>query len=513
MKIADIQDILRFYKRFQLRKTEAFDLIGWEGSASKMGLFFKAVSKSKATATDQDIYAEVYGKGVPDAKYHFLKSHCTNLLLDQFLREHIDKRIDSAITRGAYIAQKQYVITILLSRLGSKKAARTMTAKTLRMCQRYQLTSLSIDLLEELRHYAFLEGQIRLFKKYSLEIARSVDLLQAELEMKKLDQSIRVHLSKSFVPTPALRVLLRNIVTNARRISQQHQDNYAIQVTYFRIQYMACQTQGKIAASIEACTSAINYIILREDFSSRNRIGEFAIYLLENNILIEDRNGGAHSIELCERYVARGSNLWFKYQEYHFLFALHTDQIEMAAAVLREVLAHPRLAVQIDHLKERWHIFTLILHYREWVSQKESSKSDKPVPSLLRSKNYREMLKSYPVYVKDKRGFNVSLLILNILLLLESGRIDEIIEQIEALATYRNKYLRSKEVSQSAVLFKFFRIMVNANFSYTKILQRMKANDSFSQLSLKTTSEVTEGLQILPCAWVIDRVLYLLKKQ
>src|SRR5687768_4646802 len=170
MKIADIQDILRFYKRFQLRKSEDFDLKGWEVGPSQMGLFFKAVGQSEANTTYRDIYRHVYAAGKTDAKYHFLKSHCTNLLLDQFLREHIDKRIDSERTRGEYIAQKQYVITILLSRLGSKKAARTMTAKTLRMCQRYQLTSLSIDLLEQLRHYAFIEGQIRLFKKYSTEI-------------------------------------------------------------------------------------------------------------------------------------------------------------------------------------------------------------------------------------------------------------------------------------------------------------------------------------------------------
>lgn len=512
MKIADIQDILRFYKRFQLRKSEAFDLEGLEEDASKIGLFFKAIRTSDAHATDKDIYAKVYGEGVPDTRYHFLKSHCTSFLLDQFLREHVDKRIESAITRGAYVAQKQYVITILLNRLGSKKAALTMTAKTLRMCQRYQLTSLSIDLLEELRHHAFLEGQIRLFKKYSREIERSLGLLHAELEMKKLDQSIRVHLSKSFVPTPALRVLLRAIVKNARAISAEHQDNYAIQVTYCRIQYMACQTEGNITESMAACKRAIAYLKAQEDFYSRSRIGEFAIYLLENTILIEDRTGGSASIALCEEYVAKGSNLWFKYQEYHFLFALHTDQIGMAAAVLREVLSHPRFAVQIDHLKERWHIFTMILHYREWVSQKDASISAKPVPSLLRYKKYREMLKSYPVYIKDKRGFNVSLLILNIMLLLESGRNDEIIEQIEALATYRNKYLRSKEVSQSAMLFKFFRIMVNANFSYPKIVQRMKANDAFSRSSVKTTPEVTEGLQILPCSWVIDRVLFLLKK-
>lgn len=511
MKIQEIQDILRLYKRIHKRGMAEFASHS-NGERSKIKAFFEAIDEHGSALSDRAVCVKIYGSGSPHSKYHFLKSHCTALLLEQFLGNQIERQIQSAPTRGAYAAQKQYVIATLLRRLGSKKAARTLTAKTLRMCERYQLTSLSIDLLEELRHNAFLEGRTRLVDKYSKQIAERLEEFRQELAIRELDQSFRVHLSKSTIPTQSLRTRLAHIVGQTEAIAMRYPSNHSIQVAHFRIKYMNFQTQGQLVESTIACKSAIEYLATQEDFYSKSRIGEFVIYLLENYLLLKDAGQGAQSIELCETFIDRSSNLWFKYKECHFLFALHTDQIPMASAVYAEVSKHPRYAVQLDHLKERWNIFKLVLDYRNWVLQK-TLHPERQLPSLLRYKKYREMLRSYPVYIKDKRGFNVSLLIVNILILLESGRKDEIVEQIEALATYKNKYLRGKEVNQSAVLFKFFRTMVTSNFSYPKILQQSTSYSQLLRSSQKITSEVTEGLQILPCAWVLERVLYLLKKE
>ena len=509
MHIGDIQDILRFHKKLNRNAPRSFDLQGFEAGNNTLSRFYKAILQAKSGSTDHSIYSAVYGDGLPDEKYHFLKSYFTSILLDQFLRRHIAKRIDSKLAKGVYGAQKLYIVATLLNKLGSKNAAKTLATKALRHCERFQLRTLSIDLLEDLRHYAVIDGKTLQYKRYTKEIDDIVELLRAELEMKNLDQRIRVQLAKTLSIPNALRSILTESLVRAEQLATTYENSYAIQLAHYRIAYMCHQAMGNYEKSIDSSRGALLYISSQTHFYSKARMGEYALYILENHLLIHEHSGVKSAIKLCSQYIVPGSNLWFKYKEYHFLFTMHADEVHLASAIMKEIFSHDRYELQIEHLKERWSIYQLSLEYRLWVDQKTRATVGKPVIPLLRYKKYRQRLRSYPTYTKDKEGLNIAVLVLNILLLLESGHDAEIIEQMEALSTYRYKYLKGE--SQTAILFRLFTMLIQYNFSYDAVLKKTEKWKKRMESLSKKAFEITEAIQVLPPLWIWNRVMAILE--
>jgi hypothetical protein len=117
------------------------------------------------------------------------------------------------------------------------------------------------------------------------------------------------------------------------------------------------------------------------------------------------------------------------------------------------------------------------------------------------------LLETVPIYTKDKQGYNVPILVMHILLLLERGDLDAITQRMEALKSYRSRYLRAKTNRHSALFFKLLMIMESNSFDYAVISK--KGAKYYEQLKTLPSAytEVHEGVQILSYAWLWERVL------
>jgi hypothetical protein len=118
-----------------------------------------------------------------------------------------------------------------------------------------------------------------------------------------------------------------------------------------------------------------------------------------------------------------------------------------------------------------------------------------------------------PVYSHDKRGLNIAILIIHVLLLLEENDFDSIISRMDALRTYRTRYLRSRSAKQSALFFRMLQIMEDASFSYKETEKRTrKFYDQLLTIATDTT-EIQEGIMILRFETLWKMILELLEKK
>jgi hypothetical protein len=432
--------------------------------------------------------------------------------MNLIITSDLERFTESRLTQGIYKTYKLFLLSVILERSGSVKASKVIAQKTYRLSERYQLQSIGIQLLETLRRYALLEGQEKLCEKYSKEIKAKISLLEDETEVRSLDYKIRIRFPKLLVSNSIVQKELRKLLKQATEIRMRNKENYYIQLTSLRIEYMCCQLLGEMQKSIQACKHARNYIQGQQLFYSKTRMGEFALYEFENYLILRDYRSGEMLAKECDHYILRGSDPWFTYKQYHFLLAMQTEQFDVATQVYHEVVGHERFRSQLGHLIERWGIFKLYVDYVSLVSNAPQAGEQAKATSLLRYKKYRDRIKQFPTYTKDKSGFNVSILLINILLLLESNRRGDLVEQMEALATYKSRYLRASGVNQTAVLFKLLRIMVTENFDFDRIKKKAAPFEK-ELLSLRQSpEEMIEGLQILPPQWIWNRILFLLEK-
>jgi hypothetical protein len=185
--------------------------------------------------------------------------------------------------------------------------------------------------------------------------------------------------------------------------------------------------------------------------------------------------------------------------EYYFLLAMHTLRFNRANEIYQEVTSHPRFALQQEALREKWRVFEICLNYANRATR---APGDKPVDI-----DVDHLLETVPIYTKDKQGYNVPILVMHILLLLERGDLDAITQRMEALKSYRTRYLRAKTNRHSALFFKLLTIMEVNSFDYEVI--RDKGAKYYQQLKTLPSAytEVHEGVQILSYAWLWERVL------
>src|SRR6185436_11774755 len=129
------------------------------------------------------------------------------------------------------------------------------------------------------------------------------------------------------------------------------------------------------------------------------------------------------------------------------------------------------------------------------------------------SVNIKKFLRDVPLFSKDKRGYNVAILILQILVLLENNEFGEIINRMDALRTYRTRYLRAGSNKQSALFFRMLQIMETNSFSFEKTKQKSQKYFERMKSIAADSSEIQDGLQVLPFDWMWMKILEMLKQK
>ena len=108
-------------------------------------------------------------------------------------------------------------------------------------------------------------------------------------------------------------------------------------------------------------------------------------------------------------------------------------------------------------------------------------------------------------FSKDKKGFNVSILILQILYYLSQSEFSKIYGRIDALKRYDSRYLHNETTQRSFLLLKMLFVMEKAQFDYTKIVKKTKALfNELSNSSLRYEGNM-DGMEVIPFEdlWVI----------
>jgi len=185
---------------------------------------------------------------------------------------------------------------------------------------------------------------------------------------------------------------------------------------------------------------------------------------------------------------------------------MHTEHFTEAQAVYKSVMENPRFTFQPEHKKEHWKLFELYLQFALDVTNNINTGSEN-------SFDPNKFLRIVPLYTKDKRGYNVAILILHIILLLNNNDFGSIIGRMDALRTYRTRYLRAGANKQSSLFFRMLQIMETNHFSYE--ITKQKSAKYFEKMKSTAAefSEIQDGLQVLPFDWLWNKILEMLKQK
>lgn len=499
MTIQELRDIVDFIRKYRSGENAALDPEKLSAEKTKSSQFYKILSESKISG-DEEAAFTIYNDSHSGTKYQRLKSGFLASSLNAIPFLNLARPDISDFTRAVFKAYKNLFSISVLLRLGSRKGAISLAKKTLILAERYELHNVGIELLEQLRMHAYLDGKITEYEKYLERLQRKIALLESETRIKTSEQRVMIHFSRSIYLDETLLAPASEALGNTLAELQEY-DTYANRMVKYRLEYIYYQLQGRPQESAAACESAIAYMKTKPHLSPPVRFAEFELFKLENFLLARDYENGLLAAARCRMMTEPGDSTWFQYQEYHFILLMQTMKFHEARIVFDEVSGNMRFPSQFEHIKERWRIFGLYLDYATDSLNRKMKRSH-----LLRQNRYKKIIKDFPSYSKDKRGFNVAILVLNILLLLETDKKDLLIEQFEALSTYRFSHLKAKNCRESAILFKLIRLMVNNEFDLSKISAKALPLEKELADAIPTIGEITNGVQIIPPEWIWNRM-------
>lgn len=271
-------------------------------------------------------------------------------------------------------------------------------------------------------------------------------------------------------------------------------------LNYFRILILFNWANYRYEAVLNAAGGAQDYLLKHSDFSSQARIAEFALHKLSACLALKDFKLGTPIAKECIALFKEGSVNWLISQEYHFQLGMQTGNYHEARAIYDEVIQTHAFS-QIDALRqERWLIFGAFLHYTGAGSANGKDKF-----------NLYKFINAVPNYSHDKQGFNVSILVLQVLFLAEQGKFKELMDRTEALRIYSSRYLKGSASLRSKIFIKMLQLLEKKEFNPQQVRKSgIKYLEQLNAIPLKHVGQ--SEMEIIPPEQLWEMMLQKLER-
>ncbi|MEI8135306.1 MAG: hypothetical protein WCH46_09600 [bacterium] len=500
-----LSEITRIVTNFQEQKPEIIEQDDVREGDNAISKLFNGLRNGSIT-TDQKAAEVIYGKAITDTKFTSLKNRLKRRLLNSLFFLNIRPPTFSEYAAAYYQSNKNLFLVKTLSALGARNTAIKLLESALVHSQKFNITPNSIEFLLLLRTHSYLSGNIKTYNHYNNQLHQTIKTYEAECLAQEYNDRVAINFTHSSAEQPEMQSVIEKYCEELRELKSRYSSKN-LYYNFYRIQTISFQISRNYDDAIAICDEASQYLQQNAFLATKPQFEEFALQKLSCLLSLRKYDEGMEAVSQCEALIPVGFPNWFTYMELYFYLAMHTSHFDEAKSVYDKVTSNQRFAFQPDQGKELWKLSELYLMFA--LRANDLVKSDVG----LGADDMKKFLRNVPLYTKDKKGYNVAILILHILVLLQNNEFGEIIGRMDALRTYRTRYLRAGSNKQSALFFRMLQIMETNNFSYE--LTKQKSARYFEKMKSTAAefSEIQDGLQVLPFDWLWNKILEMLKQK
>jgi hypothetical protein len=220
--------------------------------------------------------------------------------------------------------------------------------------------------------------------------------------------------------------------------------------------------------------------------------------ILYSSLHLRDFKTGTNAANQCQKLFNIGNLNWLIYLETYFLLCLQTNHYPKAKRIWTEVIKNKNFDSYPLDRKEKWKMYEAYLNYI-YIDDDLN----------IKKFNLYKFLNEVPIYSKDKAGYNVSILIAQILLLLKESEYDKIISRAESLKMYVSRHVKRENSPRTYYFLKMLLVMIKYDFDPDKTKQiAQKFQDRMEEKGAK--GEIEE-MEIIPYDTLWKQVLNMLE--
>lgn len=436
--------------------------------------------------TDEMASMELYKSKPDDKRYQMLKSRMRQRLLDLIFSLDISSQIKSAYYRELVKCYRLLFAANQLFVLGKISVTYDLLKSAESIARKYQFTSLQIQALQRLRELYGYMGNLKDFEKSSAELAALTKINEDEILLDGIDFQFRIMvrgiLGKSGLQkiNPELSFkTVKSVFHDAKRKSHRMHAAYYRSLIYY---YHLKKDHKNV---LKQCIEFEHYLMRGQKFTDLALVAEVALQKLDTCIFLRDFKTGKLSAIQCDSLYRKGNYNRLIYQQYYLLLCLHTGQTEEAIKVFQEVIHDSSFKKYPEERIERWRIFEAMLNYIAPEGK-------------LRKFNILKFLNEVPILSHDKAGFNLSIIIAQICLLVKRGELDRVMDKFDSLKSYLRRYVTVKENPRSYYFIKLLLMLIKNDFHVKNCRNAGKKYLTLIKAESSTGQQVLDTMEIVP---------------
>jgi tetratricopeptide (TPR) repeat protein len=449
-------------------------------------------------ADESSLRARMSGEGYASNSYLVERNQLKEKLFNMLFMLKLTKANASQYRIASLENSRAIFIAQALRLFGLRGFATRTIRKGLADATKFEFTAHRLLFLQLLREEASVAGNKQVLTGLHRMTAEVLELLGAEFEAAQLSEELSALLAVTGSRNQAI-VTKSKAVVDGVKVLFEHHDTFNIGLEYFTLSALSLEVQGRYTEAIKMCDSASRFLRDHPQFDSPSFYASLAFRKLDCALHARKYDDALEAAAECKRLYAPGNQIWFVFMEALYFLQMQRCEFELAKATLLEVTLHKRFGILTEHRTQRWALYGFYLEYAQGkYTDRELAKQ--------RLATLRRMIYSTPDYGRDKAGFNLAIVILDFLILLETRQYGELSEDLEALQKYRQRHLQDDPEASRYVL-----LLIEIARNVDSLTAIKLAGRAFTKSGKRRTPPLllhaSERLEILPYDWMAAKIL------
>ncbi|MEP7169695.1 MAG: hypothetical protein ABI855_10030 [Bacteroidota bacterium] len=431
--------------------------------------------------TEKEALAAIYGNTRHTATYRSLKRELKNKLLNLVFMSDNELGFKNPYYKTLYRLKRNIAAAEFFRLKDMRKTAMSLLRAAFETAVRYHETADAVRCGKLLCEDSAYQGKDK--KKlvhYQAKTAAQERLLVQESALQALYHTVLFYAAKSSDYSNEVLEEIEQKFKAAQLIYNRHPGAYYILLHFTRIAVLYYQSRNEHANVISQCKKFAACLRKFSHLYQDAMYGEFALCEMDSHARLGQFRQGWRCAQRCLNHFIPHSSTWIQFHGYYFLFAMRTGNVNEAQKIHHAVRSSSKFASLPALQHERWHIYEAFLYF---ALENE--------PQKKKQFNVFKFLNDLPLTTHDKPGFNFTVCLAQIILLINLGDREKLVDLEYSFRRYHSRYIKKEKYPRHYYFGCIVRQLLKNDFNYEDdkikiFLMRLKENKNNAQ-SLEET--------------------------
>ena len=451
-KILNTPNIMRVLQKLvyvlSRNKTKNIRQYGFlQDKSGRLMEFYNAMLDEKFN-TDEEAAKTLLGTTPKDKTYRRLKNKLKKELLNALFFVDTSKGNYTDLQKAHLECYKNWAnLKILYAHTANSSVSLEFFEKILTKAIKFGFTDIVFDVSRILStQYSYHFGDRKRFIKYEKLMNHYLFILQLEVKAEALYNKITLEYVRSKSAKPELFLFIQEHFAEFKDYLGKINSHRFNSKGYLIGVYMY-MSKNDYKNTIKICEEALHYFDNRpyeHKMTQLAFLNQLTGCCTQLKLFKKGEASALRSIELAQEGISN----WHRSRETYLTLLLHQGKYKQAYQVFQTARKHKSYKFLNDHTKERWQIYEAYIELLYEMNQVEEEVTPK------KKFKVSKFLNEVPTYAKDKRGYNIPIIIVQFLFLVKRKKYDAARQRIEALEKYGGRYLKKNDTFRTSCFIK-----------------------------------------------------------